>query len=91
MQAGTIPPRPAELSLKSCATRRPSFSTSPEKVARELDLIPRPAGLDANGRPIYRLDELCAKLGATEAEALAFLAEAGEDFVLVAGPVHRAH
>ena len=59
-------------------------------MAREMDLIPKPVGLDVNGKPVYRLSDVCEKLGSTEAEAREFLAETGGEG-LVSGPIMRAH
>ena len=37
---------------------------------RELDLLPAPAGLDANSRPVYKLSDVADKLGIPEDEAI---------------------
>ena len=69
----------------------PEFMELAGQIAREMDLIPTPAGLDAHGRPVYKLADVCEKLGATETEALEILAERGGDGLTTTPPVMRAH
>lgn len=55
---------------------------------RELDLLPAPAGLDANGRPVYRLSDVADKLGIPEDEAIRAAESPG---FRSPPPVMRAH
>lgn len=49
----------------------PEFMDMLGAKARELGLLPRPAGLDANGRPVYALADVADLVGVTEVEVLA--------------------
>lgn len=64
---------------------REFIALATEKM-RELNLLPKPAGLDANGRPVYRVSDVAAKLRLAEDEAQRLADEA-----VVAGPIQRAH
>jgi hypothetical protein len=66
----------------------PEFLDLATAKMRELDMLPAPAGLDADGRPVYALSDLAAKLDVPEQELLDF-AEARVD--LTAKLVHRGH
>ena len=58
------------------------------QLMREMDLLPKPAGLDANGRPVYRLSDVASKLGIPEDEAMRAAEEHG---FMAPPPVMRAH
>jgi hypothetical protein len=69
----------------------PDFMAMAAQFAKEMDLLPCPAGLDANGRPVYNLKDVCAKFGVGQEEALAMLNEAGADSLTTTPPAMRAH
>lgn len=56
----------------------------------ELGLRPDPIGYTADGEPVYALSDMAARLGLTEEEALAILAEAdGLHHAINPADVHR--
>ena len=59
--------------------------------AKLRDLLPRPAGLDTEGRPVYLVADIAAKFGTTEAEVVAFIEAISDTVPPSSGPVVRAH
>ena len=55
---------------------------------RELDMLPTPAGLDSDGRPVYELGAVAAKLGIPMDEAIQTAEAHG---FRAPPPVMRAH
>lgn len=51
------------------------FKEEAGKVAREMDLLPTPSSYTADGKPLYRLDDVVAKLDMTTEEAESYLQE----------------
>ena len=49
----------------------PEFMDMMSAKAGELGLLPRPAGLDSHGRPVYNVRDVADLVGVTEAEVMA--------------------
>lgn len=87
-QAGPTGHRAFAMVLKHAP---PEFMDQLTAGAKELGLMPRPTGVDANGSPVYRLDDLLKQTNSTEDDFQRFLEETGIQFDPASGPGQRVH